>query len=205
MAKKPLREEGRLLESVVLKEGNEKSYYIQGIFLQAETENRNGRVYPIEVMKKAVNEYVRDFIQKNRAVGELGHPQSTTVNFDRVSHNVVSLEFRGNDVWGRAKVLTEMPCGKILKTLIDEGIQVGVSSRGMGTVKPIGGKDVVQNDLAFNAIDAVHDPSARAFVNGICESYGMIYKNGVVQPISKKMNKKEIKILEEFNKFIKSL
>ena len=146
-----------------------KNYFIEGIFMQAEQKNRNGRVYPFGTLEKEVNRYCSDLVEKKRALGELNHPQGPTVNLDRVSHLITELHFKGNDCYGKAKVL-DTPMGKIVKNLIDEGAQLGVSSRGMGSLKDVGGINEVQGDFMLSAVDIVADPSApNAFVNGIYE------------------------------------
>lgn len=149
--------------------GDAKKYYIEGIFAQANTPNRNGRIYPLSVMESAIDSF-QDTIKSKRAMGELNHPQGPTINLDRVSHLIESLSFKGNDVYGKAKIL-DTPMGKIAKNLIDEGVQLGVSTRGLGSLKTNGrGIQEVQSDFRMNTVDIVADPSApSAFVNGILE------------------------------------
>lgn len=148
--------------------GENKKYFIEGIFAQAEKPNRNGRVYPLHIMESAVNKF-RPSIDAKRAMGELNHPAGPTINLDRVSHLIEKLDFKGHDVYGRAKIL-DTPMGKIAKNLIDEGVQLGVSTRGLGSLKMINGINQVQEDFRMNTIDIVADPSAHdAFVNGIME------------------------------------
>jgi hypothetical protein len=150
-------------------DGDKKNHFITGVFLQAEVENRNHRIYPKQTLFNEVKRYKEVYIDNSRSVGELGHPDSPKLTEDRISHLVTALEFRGNDVIGRAKLL-DTPMGKIAKTLIDEGVKFGVSSRGLGSLKDKNGINVVQPDFRIKAIDIVHDPSApSAFVNGIME------------------------------------
>ncbi len=159
----------------VIKEAKEdggKNYYIEGPFLQTEIKNRNGRVYPKAIMEKEVNRYIKEYVNTNRALGELGHPEGPSINLDRVSHRIVSLKEDGNNYIGRAKIMTETPMGRIVKNLIDEGVQLGVSSRGMGSLKlNKEGINEVQDDFYLaTAGDIVSDPSAPdAFVRGIME------------------------------------
>ena len=154
------------------KEGGGKAYYIEGPFLQAELTNRNGRRYPMEVMEKEVDRYIKEYVNTKRAFGELGHPDGPSINLDRVSHMIVGLRKEGNNFIGRAKIMTETPMGRIVKNLIDEGAQLGVSSRGMGSLKQTSeGVNEVQGDFYLaTAADIVADPSAPdAFVRGIME------------------------------------
>ena len=151
------------------KENKEKSYVIEGVFAQADQRNRNGRIYPKSVMEKAVNKYVEEQVKKGRAVGELNHPDGPTVNLDKVSHLITDLRFEGNDIIGKAKIL-DTPMGRIVKGLLDGGVQLGVSTRGMGSIEERNGTSYVKEDFMLNTIDIVQDPSAPdAFVNGIME------------------------------------
>ena len=156
-----------------------KNYAIKGIFMQADVKNRNGRVYPQEVLQREVVRYNREFINKNRAFGELGHPEGPTVNLERVSHMIKSLYPDGKNFMGEAKVL-DTPYGKIVKNLIDEGAKLGVSSRGMGTLYQRGGANYVKDDFyVATAADIVADPSAPdAFVEGIMEGKEWVWDNG---------------------------
>jgi len=164
-------------------ENGKKSHKIKGIFMQANIKNRNGRVYPMEVLENEVNRYRKEFINKKRAFGELGHPDGPTVNLERVSHIITSLEGdgKGNYV-GEAKV-TDTPYGKIVKSLIDEGAQLGVSSRGMGSLENKGGTNYVKSDFYLaTAADIVADPSApSAFVQGVMEGKEWVWDNGIVK------------------------
>lgn len=166
---------------VEAKDGGEKSYMIEGIFAQAEQKNRNGRVYPKAIMERAVNKYVTDQVSKKRAVGELNHPEGPTVNLDKVSHLITDLRFEGNDVVGKAQIL-DTPMGKIVKGLLDGGVQLGVSTRGMGSLEQKNGTMYVREDFILNTVDIVQDPSApAAFVNGIMEGVEWVWNNGVIE------------------------
>ena len=163
------------------KETGQKDYFIEGIFMQSEQKNRNGRVYPNTVLMNEVKRYNKEYVKKNRAMGELNHPQGPTVNLDRVSHIIKELKEDGDDVYGKAKIM-DTPMGKIAKNLIDEGAKLGVSSRGMGSLKEKDGVNEVQKDFMLAAIDIVADPSApNAFVNGIMEGAEWIWDNGVLK------------------------
>ena len=160
-----------------------KNYFIEGVFMQAETKNRNGRIYPKEVLVKESKRYTKEFIEKKRAFGELGHPDGPTVNLERVSHMITELVEVDQNFMGRAKIM-DTPYGKIVKNLIDEGARLGVSSRGMGSLKP--GKDgiqEVQGDFYLaTAVDIVADPSAPdAFVAGIMEGKEWVWDNGLLK------------------------
>mgnify|MGYP003307662339 FL=1 len=177
--------------------GGEKNYFIEGIFMQANTKNRNGRIYPREILQKEAKRYNTEFIQKKRAFGELGHPDGPTVNLERVSHMIEELQEVEQNFMGRAKIL-DTPYGKIVKNLIDEGARLGVSSRGMGSLKPVkDGIQEVQGDFYLaTAADIVAAPSAPdAFVAGIMEGKEWIWDNGLL---------KETKIQEYKNQIKKS-
>ena len=163
------------------KEGGEKSYKIRGIFMQADIKNRNGRVYPMEVLDEEVRKYNKNFIEQNRAFGELGHPDGPTVNLERVSHMITSLKPDGKNFIGEAKIM-DTPMGKIVKNLMDEGAKLGVSSRGMGSLRQKGGANVVSDDFYLaTAADIVADPSApNAFVEGIMEGKEWVWNNGAL-------------------------
>ena len=159
-------------------DSGKKNYFIEGVFMQGNIKNRNGRMYPTEVLDKEIKRYNEDYIQKNRAYGELGHPQGPTINLERVSHMITRLERDGDNYMGRAKIMTETPYGKIVKSLMDEGAQLGVSSRGMGSLKQgNNGIAEVQKDFYLaTAADIVADPSApNAFVEGIMEGAEWIF------------------------------
>jgi hypothetical protein len=158
-----------------------KDYYIEGVFLQSEVKNRNGRVYPTPTLVKECRRYIKEYVDKGRALGELNHPTGPTVNLDRVSHMVKSLNESGRDMIGRAKVLGT-PMGNIVKNLINEGAKLGVSSRGMGSLAARNGYQEVQEDFMLAAIDIVADPSApNAFVNGIMEGKEWVWDNGILK------------------------
>ena len=171
------------LECIVeKKENGDKNYVIEGIFIQTESKNRNGRIYPKPIMEKAVNAYVETQVSKKRAVGELNHPEGPTVNLDKVSHLITDLRFEGNDVVGKAQIL-DTPMGKIVKGLLDGGVQLGVSTRGMGSLEQKNGAMYVKDDFILNTVDIVQDPSAPdAFVNGIMEGVDWVWNNGILEP-----------------------
>ena len=195
-------------------EDGKKRYFIEGIFMQGDIKNRNGRVYPSKIIRKEVDRYNEQYIKKNRAYGELGHPQGPTINLERVSHMITELKQDGSNFIGKAKIMTETPYGAIVKSLMDEGAQLGVSSRGMGTLKAgRGGAAEVQSDFYLaTAADIVADPSApEAFVNGIMESKEWIWDNGVIREAqiseykkriestnSKNLEEAKIKAFEDF-------
>jgi len=159
----------------------EKKYMIEGVFMQAEAQNRNGRVYPKKTLESATKKYQTEQVSKGRAVGELGHPDSPTINLDRVSHKIVDLNWDGNNVMGKAEIL-ETPMGKIVRGLMDGEVQLGVSTRGMGSLKQSGGKTIVSEDFILSTVDIVQDPSAPdAFVNGIMEGVEYFVENGVIR------------------------
>lgn len=163
-------------------ETGKKSHFIEGVFLQADLTNRNGRRYPMETMRKEVDRYIKESIDKKRAYGELGHPEGPTVNLDRVSHMITGLKEDGANFVGRAKIL-DTPMGRIVKELIDEGASLGVSSRGMGSLKEVDGVNEVQEDFVLaTAADIVADPSAPdAYVSGIMEGKEWTFVNGIWQ------------------------
>ena len=198
--------------------GAKKRMYIEGVFLQGNLKNRNGRMYPVNTLAKEVGRYTESFIQKGRALGELGHPDGPTVNLDRVSHKITSLRQEGNNFVGKAQLL-ETPMGKIAKSLIAEGVTLGVSSRGIGTLKEDrDGLKVVGEDFQLaTAADIVADPSAPdAFVNGIMEGKEWVWEGGILREQFVDETKKRIntlvdqKALEEhkinlFNDFLSNL
>ena len=194
----------------------DKSYKIKGIFLQADIKNRNGRIYPMEILAKEVNKYNRNFIRENRAYGELGHPDGPTVNLERVSHITTSLVPDGKNFIGEAKIM-DTPMGKIVKNLMDEGCKLGVSSRGMGSLQQRNGENYVKDDFYLaTAADIVADPSApNAFVEGVMEGKEWVWNNGAlveshIAELRKKFDVKQrlrqsnIEALE-FAKFLKNL
>ncbi|MAA57186.1 MAG: primosomal protein [Cryomorphaceae bacterium] len=163
------------------KESGGKDYFIEGVFMQAEKKNRNGRVYPRPIMEKAVDKYVKEQVSTKRAVGELNHPDGPTVNLDKVSHLIEALDWQKDDVVGKARIL-DTPNGQIVKGLLDGGVKLGVSTRGMGSLEQRNGVMVVKDDFILNTVDIVQDPSApTAFVNGIMEGVEWIWNNGVIE------------------------
>ena len=174
-------------------ESGKKNYRIRGPFLQAEIKNRNGRIYPMNILEKEVGRYNKEYIQKNRAFGELGHPDGPTVNLERVSHMITNLTADGTNFIGEAKIM-DTPYGKIVKNLIDEGAKLGVSSRGMGSLVPSRGAQVVKDDFYLaTAADIVADPSApNAFVEGIMEGKEWVWDNGAVKEMDIDAYKREL-------------
>ena len=170
-----------------------KDYKIKGVFMQADIKNRNGRIYPVETLAKEVRRYSKEFIEKKRAFGELGHPDGPTVNLERVSHMITSLKPEGKNFIGEAKVM-DTPYGKIVKNLIDEGAVLGVSSRGMGSIQQQGGRNLVGKDFYLaTAADIVADPSAPdAFVEGIMEGKEWVWDNGMLKSVTVEQYKSEI-------------
>jgi len=203
---------------VTITEGKngKKSHFIEGVFLQGEIKNRNGRMYPISTLQREAKAYNTKYIEKGRALGELGHPDGPTINLDRVSHLITSLKQEGNNYVGKARLL-DTPMGNIAKNLIDEGVKLGVSSRGLGTIRERDGVKVVMDDFMLaTAADIVADPSAPdAFVNGIMEGKEWIYNNGSVQEqtveqIKKRIDNAALNQMEQvklsaFNQFMQSL
>ena len=198
------------------KESGKKNYKIRGVFMQADVKNRNGRVYPMDVLQKEVTKYNKNFIQQKRAFGELGHPDGPTVNLERVSHMITSLAPDGKNFIGEAKIL-ETPMGKIVKNLMDEGAKLGVSSRGMGSLNQKNGANYVRDDFYLaTAADIVADPSApNAFVEGIMEGKEWVWNNGALieaelvelrQKFDVKNRQRDAKVEAlEFAKFLKKL
>jgi hypothetical protein len=194
----------------------EKQFFIEGVFMQAEQKNKNGRVYPKPILAKEANRYVTEYVNKNRALGELNHPTGPSVNLDRVSHKVTWLYENNNDFYGKAKIL-DTPCGQIVKNLMSEGVKLGVSTRGMGSLEKRGSVNVVKEDFMLAAIDIVADPSApNAFVNGIMEGKEWVWDNGLLkeQQIaeyrntlkktpSRKLQAESIKLFADFLRKIK--
>ena len=194
---KLITEEIRDAEYIVEETNGKKDYKIRGVFLQSDIKNRNGRVYPYETLVKEVNRYTDEFINKNRAFGELGHPDGPTVNLERVSHMIKELKIDGKNFVGEAKIM-DTPYGKIVKNLINEGAQLGVSSRGMGSLKRDGDKNVVGDDFYLaTAADIVADPSApEAFDEGIMENREWVWDNGIIKERDIEQYKEEIKRAE---------
>ena len=204
------------VELITEEKDGEKKLYIEGVFLQSEVKNRNGRVYPFKVLDNEVKRYHEEYIKPGRALGELGHPDGPTVNLDRVSHRIVSLKAEGNNFIGTAHIL-DTPNGKIAKSLLGEGVKLGVSSRGMGTLDKQEGVAYVMDDFMLaTAADIVADPSAPdAFVNGIMEGKEWVWSNGILkeqtvdkyQQAIKSASKGELeeKTLKVFEHFLSSL
>ncbi len=198
------------------KENGDKSYKIKGVFMQSEVKNRNGRVYPFEVLDKEVKRYNKEYIEEKRAFGELGHPDGPTVNLERASHMITALYPKGKNFIGEAKIL-KTPMGEIVKNLMDEGAKLGVSSRGMGSLEQKNGANYVKNDFYLaTAADIVADPSApNAFVEGIMEGKEWVWDNGALIEeelvrIKKRINEKVRKKYAtqdalEFARFLKLL
>ena len=215
---KLITEEIEQVEVIVENRNGKKNLFIEGVFLQGEIKNRNGRMYPMQTLAREVGRYNENFVEKGRALGELGHPDGPTVNLDRVSHKIVSLKESGSNFVGKAKILNT-PMGKIAQNLIDEGVKLGVSSRGLGTlaVNNEGVKVVSDDFMLATAADIVADPSAPdAFVSGIMEGKDWVWDGGVVrEQLAHKTYKKintlvDQKQLEEnklglFNQFLSNL
>lgn len=192
-----------------------KNYFIRGIFMESDLVNKNGRRYPTEIMEREVANYNKNYIETSRSLGELGHPQGPALNLDRVCHIIKEMKMDGNTVYGKAKIL-DTPYGNIVKNLIDEGVRLGVSSRGMGSLKQVNGINEVQDDFSLATVDIVADPSApNAFVNGIMEGKEWVWNNGILQEkhiasyknTIKKANIRELEEakLEVFKDFISKL
>lgn len=198
-------------------DGAGKNYFIEGIFLQGNMQNRNRRYYDVDILEREVNKYNESFINSGRALGELGHPDGPTINLDRVSHKILSLTREGNNFIGKAKLL-ETPMGKIAKSLLDEGIKLGVSSRGIGSLEEKNGVNYVKDDFMLaTAADIVADPSAPdAFVNGIMEGKEWVWDNGRLTESAIEQMKKHVESstnrtqlierkIQVFDQFLKSL
>jgi hypothetical protein len=174
-------------------ENGEKSFFIEGVFMQADKVNRNGRVYESKVLKPAVEKYFQEQVSRGRAVGELNHPDGPTVNLDKVSHRITDLRFEGSDVMGKALILNT-PMGKIVQGLLEGGCQLGVSSRGMGSLEKRRDAMYVKDDFMLATVDIVQDPSAPdAFVNGIMEGVEWIWDNGIIKPQDIEIYETEVK------------
>lgn len=206
----------KVCDDLITEQTRDKKYYIKGVFAQAEVKNRNGRSYPRQVMENALSNYMK-VVEDRRAIGELNHPNHPQPNLERASHIIESLTWDGNNIMGKARVMTEMPMGKIAKGLIDEGVKIGVSTRGLGSLVERNGMNIVQNDFTMTAIDIVGDPSAPdAFVEGIMENANWIYdassnswmiaeqvKKEVKRMSSKQLAEAQSKLFEMFLKNIK--
>ena len=204
------------IEYIVENKNGKKSMHINGVFMMGETKNRNGRVYPHDILMNEVKRYNTEYVDKNRAFGELGHPEGPTINLERVSHMIKELKPDGNNVIGKAKIM-DTPYGNIVKNLIDEGAKLGVSSRGMGSLEERGGTNYVKDDFYLaTAADIVADPSAPdAFVEGIMEGKEWVWDNGVIkEAIISNMKRNIVKApsknldetkLRAFNSFLSKL
>ena len=181
------------LEVIIEKTNGKKNLYIEGVFMQADKKNRNGRIYEKKILESAVDKYVKEQVSQGRAVGELNHPEGPTVNLDKVSHKITNLEFQGNDVIGKASIL-KTPMGQIVEGLLEGGVKLGVSSRGMGTLENRRDGAYVRNDFMLASVDIVQDPSApSAFVNGIMEGVDWVWDNGILKPQEIELIETEIK------------
>ena len=175
------------------KKNGEKNYFIEGVFMQSNQKNRNGRIYEKKVLEKAVNKYVTEQVKTGRAVGELNHPEGPTVNLDKVSHKITDLHWQGNDVVGKASIL-KTPMGQIVEGLLEGGVKLGVSSRGMGSLVQKNGAQHVGQDFMLATVDIVQDPSApSAFVNGVMEGVEWVWENGLIKPQDIELIETEIK------------
>jgi hypothetical protein len=215
---KLIREEIETVDFIVEEKNGKKSMFIEGIFLQGDLKNRNGRMYPMETLRREVARYNENHVLAGRALGELGHPDGPTVNLDRVSHKIVSLKENGSNFIGKAKILST-PMGKIAESLISEGVKLGVSSRGIGSLRPTReGVNIVGDDFMLStAADIVADPSAPdAFVEGIMEGKEWVWDGGILREQFAKKTYKQIntlvtqrqldeKKLDLFNDFLNNL
>ena len=214
---KLIREEIETCKVVITEgKGGKKSHFIEGVFLQGAIKNRNGRMYPVQTLQREVDKYNESYIKKGRSLGELGHPDGPTINLDRVSHLITSLKQEGNNFVGKARIL-DTPMGNIAKSLLDEGVKLGVSSRGLGSIKEENGVKIVADDFMLaTAADIVADPSAPdAFVNGIMEGKEWVWNNGILkeqevnrlkeQAESKERMARAEKNAQVFESFLKSL
>ena len=215
---KLITEEVQKVKFVTEGKGSNKKLYIEGVFLQGNIKNRNGRMYPVETLEREVGRYNESFIQKGRALGELGHPEGPTVNLDRVSHKITSLTREGNNFRGKAQLLNT-PMGKIASSLLDEGVMLGVSSRGVGSLRTTneGYKVVGEDFMLATAADIVADPSAPdAFVSGIMEGKEWVWEGGILREELAEKTQKRINTLVDqrkleeqklnlFNEFLSNL
>ena len=194
---KLIREEIEKVEVITESVGGKKQMYIQGVFLQSEMVNRNGRMYPFQIMEREVKRYTKDYVNKGRALGELGHPDGPTVNLDRVSHKITELKQEGNNFVGKAQIL-HTPMGKIAEALLKDGVTLGVSSRGIGSLRENnkGYKEVGEDFMLATAADIVADPSAPdAFVQGIMEGKEWVWDGGILREKLAENTKRKIENL----------
>ena len=213
---KLISEEIESVNFITEEKGGKKSHFIEGVFLQSDIKNRNGRMYPMNTLSREVGSYNESFIEKGRALGELGHPDGPTVNLDRVSHKIISLKQEGKNFIGKAKIL-ETPMGKIASSLLSEGVKLGVSSRGVGSIERRGNITIVKDDFMLStAADIVADPSAPdAFVEGIMEGKEWVMAEGRWQESSYEQSKKylnnspqselDARKLEVFESFLRNI
>ena len=194
-----------------LDENGVKSLFIEGIFAQAELKNRNKRVYPKKILESAIDEYINDYVKQNRALGELNHPQAVSINPERACILIKELKWDENNVIGKAKILST-PCGEIVKSLINDGVQLGVSTRGVGSIKEKNGESLVESDYKVHAIDVVSNPSGiDCWVNGVLENVEYYFDNGVLcectaeEFLKHKKQGSIIQIEEDFKKFLTNL
>jgi hypothetical protein len=204
------------IEILTEDKNGQKSYFIEGTFLQGDIKNRNGRIYEFKMLKDKVEQYRKEFVEQKRAFGELGHPEGPTINLERVSHMITDIKPDGKNFYGKAKIM-ETPYGKIVKNLMDEGAKLGVSSRGVGSLEEKNGANYVKDDFRLStAADIVADPSApEAFVRGVMEGREWVYENGAlvareIDEIKAQIKRTSSRKLEEqmvkaFDKFIRSL
>lgn len=179
-----------------------KKYAIEGVFAQADARNRNGRVYPKAIMERAVDRYVTEQVKTGRAVGELNHPDGPGINLDKVSHRITALEWKGNDVVGKAQIL-DTPMGQIVQGLLEGGVKLGVSTRGMGNLEERNGVKYVKDDFMLSTVDIVQDPSAHdAFVNGIMEGVDWVWENGIIKPQEVRNMETEIKKASRSDRYV---
>jgi hypothetical protein len=191
------------LQYLVEEKDGQRKTYIEGVFMESEKKNRNGRIYPKEILFNAVKKYIAEQVQPGRAVGELDHPEGPQINLDKVSHKITELKFDGDDVVGKAQILNT-PMGKIVEGLIEGGVKLGVSSRGMGTVENREGATYVNDDYLLATVDIVQDPSAKsAFVDGIMEGVEWVWDNGILK--AQQLEKYETEIQEASSKELASV
>ncbi len=191
------------LQYIIEERNGKKHTFIEGVFMEAEKKNRNGRIYPKETLFKAVEKYIAEQVKPGRAVGELDHPEGPQINLDKVSHKITELKFMGDDVVGKALVL-DTPMGNIVKGLVNGGVKLGVSSRGMGTVENREGATYVNDDYILATVDIVQDPSAKgAFVDGIMEGKEWVWDNGILK--AQQLEKYETEIQEASSKELASV
>ena len=187
------------LNVITEEKGGKKSLVIEGVFMQADSKNRNGRIYEKTILENAVNKYIKEQVKTGRAVGELNHPDGPTINLDKVSHKITELRWDGSNVIGKASIL-QTPMGKIVEGLLEGGVKLGVSSRGMGSLVQKNGASYVNGDFMLSTVDIVQDPSApEAFVNGIMEGKEWVWDNGILVAQDIELIETEIKTAKNIN------